>query len=139
MMNETRLALALTIANALMLGLIAIGVLTRPIVSGEARVVRTNALEIVDSQGRVRASLGVMPEDPNVTFEGRVYPETVLLRLMDPAAGPDVKLAVNRDGGGLLVGGGSAPSYVQIGADARSGWVKLVTNDLREQTIRPSP
>jgi len=136
-MNAQRLALAVTILNAILLALVVVVLQARPIVGGEAPVVRTRALEIVDAQGRVRASISVLPEDPNVTFEGRVYPETVLFRMSDPSAGPDVKISVNANGGGLVLGGGSAPSYVQISADGRSGWVKLVTGDLREQVLRP--
>ena len=136
-MNPQRFAVAITILNAFLLVFVVIALQVRPIVGGEAPIVRTRALEIVDSQGRVRASISVLPEDPSVTFEGRVYPETVLFRMSDPAAGPDVKISVNANGGGVLVGGGSAQSYVQIGADGRSGWVKLVTADLREQVLRP--
>jgi hypothetical protein len=136
-MNAQRIAVAVTVFNTLILVLVVIALQARPLAQGGTAIVRTNALEIVDSQGRVRASISVMPEDPTVTFEGRVYPETVLFRMSDPSAGPDVKISVNARGGGLVLGGGSAASYVQIGADERSGWVKLVTPDLREQVIRP--
>src|SRR2546426_7595391 len=47
-------------------------------------VIRGRALEIVDDQGKVRASLSVLPEDPKVMWKGKPYPETVLLRLMSP-------------------------------------------------------
>ena len=136
-MNAQRFAVVITIANALLLVFVVIALQVRPIVGGEAPIVRTRSLEIIDAQGRVRASISVLPEDPNVTFEGRVYPETVLFRMSDPQAGPDVKISVNANGGGMVLGGGSSQSYVQIGADERSGWVKLVTKDLREQVLRP--
>jgi hypothetical protein len=136
-MTAQRFAVAVTLVNALLLIFVVIGLQVRPIYGGETPVVRTRSLEIIDAQGRVRASISVLPEDPNVTFEGRVYPETVLLRMSDPAAGPDVKISVNANGGGLILGGGSSQSYVQLGADDASGWVKLVTKDLREQTLRP--
>jgi hypothetical protein len=61
--------------------------------AGAPAVIRGRALEIVDDQGRVRASLSVLPEDPKVTWKGKPYPETVLLRLMSPDGRPNVKLA----------------------------------------------
>ncbi len=137
-MNAHRLVAVATACN-LVVVLVTLALVTqvRPIVGSEAPVLRIHALEVIDDRGRVRASLSVIPADPNVTFEGRVYPETVLLRLIDPSGGPDVKLAANERGGGLVLGGGAAETYVQIGADATSGWVRLVTKDGREHVIRP--
>ena len=48
-----------------------------------APIVRAQALEIVDQQGRVRASLNIQPASRH---DGQHYPETVLLRLIDPTA-----------------------------------------------------
>jgi hypothetical protein len=129
-----RLALVLTIANAALLAFLLL-VQARPAL--EPMVIRTRALEIVDDQGRVRASIAVYPEDPSVTFEGRVYPETVLLRLIDPNGGPDVKLSASARGTILLLGGGAPNTYVQIGADQTTSFVKLTNKDGKELLLRP--
>ena len=65
-------------------------------------VLRGRRLEIVDDQGRVRASLKLQPGG---TANGQSYPETVILRLIDPNGRPSVKLAGSEQGAGLsLVG-----------------------------------
>ena len=53
-------------------------------------VLRGRALEIVDAQGRVRASITVIPEDPKVMWKGKPYPETTLFRLISPDGRPNV-------------------------------------------------
>ncbi|HEY0730110.1 MAG TPA: hypothetical protein VGD38_18635, partial [Pyrinomonadaceae bacterium] len=63
-----------------------------------APVLRGRALEIVDTQGRVRASISVQPA---VTVDSKFYPETVLLRLTDPKNGPVVKLQAAENGSAL--------------------------------------
>ena len=84
-------------------------------------VLRGRALEIVDAQGRIRASLAVLPEDPKTIWNGKPYPETVLLRLMSAEGRPNVKLGASQMGAGLLVGGESNPTYVQVLAEGGSG------------------
>ena len=51
-----------------------------------ARMLRGTGLEIVDAQGRVRASITVMPEGKSQN--GVAYPETVLLRLITERGRP---------------------------------------------------
>src|SRR5262245_47727467 len=72
----------------------------------ELPVLRGRALEIVDEQGRVRASLKVQTADPKVKLpNGRPFPETVILRLIDAQGRPEVKLAGSEQGAGLgLIG-----------------------------------
>jgi hypothetical protein len=137
-MNAIRVVVLLTIGNVfLVLVTLILVTQVRPVVGSEAPVLRVHALQIVDDEGRVRASLAVYPADPSSTFEGRPYPETVLLRLIDPSGGPDVKLSANERGGILVLGGGVEQTYAQFGADGTSGWVKLVGREGREQTLRP--
>lgn len=137
-MSAQRVSVLLTVGNVfLVLVTLVLVTAVRPIVSSEAPVLRVHALEIVDDQGRVRASLAVYPADPSSTFEGRPYPETVLLRLIDPTGGPDAKLSVNERGGILVLGGGVEQTYAQFGADGTSGWVRLVGREGREELLRP--
>ncbi len=100
-------------------------------------VLRGHALEIVDERGRVRASLSVLPEDPKVTWKGKPYPETVLLRLMSPDGRPNVKLGASKLGSGLVIGGESNPTYIQLLADDGETTLKLVNKDGLERLIKP--
>src|SRR5881394_1357620 len=107
-MKTQRLLVVLTAINLGLLGYQLVRY--RPSVAAAAdvpAVIRGRALEIVDDQGRVRASLSVLPEDPKVIWNGKPYPETVLLRLMSPDGRPNVKLGATKRGSGLLIGGES--------------------------------
>ncbi len=101
------------------------------------RVLRGRALEIVDERGRVRASLSVLPEDPKVQWKGKPYPETVLLRLMTADGRPNVKLGASRMGAGLLIGGETNPTYVQVLAEGGETTMKFVNKEGRERVITP--
>ncbi len=63
-----------------------------------AQVLRGQALEIVDSLGKVRSSISIQPP---VTMDGKKYPETVLLRLSNEHGKPVVKIGANGNGAGL--------------------------------------
>src|SRR6478752_6897477 len=73
-------------------------------------VLRGSALEIVDTQGRTRAQIAVLPP---TTVDGRNYPETVLLRLIDPKSGPVIKIGAGSTGGAIGVSDG-ANGRVQV-------------------------
>jgi hypothetical protein len=100
-------------------------------------VLRGRALEIVDARGKVRASIAVLPEDPKVVWNGRPYPETVLLRLMSPEGRPNVKLGASHMGAGLLIGGESNPTYIQVLAEGGETTLKMINRDSAERVIKP--
>ena len=137
-METQRLLIVLTAVN---LGLLSYQSLRpRPGMAATAdppAVIRGRALEIVDDRGRVRASLSVLPEDPKVTWKGKPYPETVLLRLMSPDGRPNVKLGATRLGSGLVIGGESNPTYIQLLAEGGETTVKLINGDGLERLIKP--
>jgi hypothetical protein len=105
--------------------------------AGVPGVLRGRALEIVDDRGRVRATISVLPEDPKVKWKGKPYPETVLLRLMSPDGRPNVKLGASKLGSGLLIGGESDPTYVQVLAEGGESTLKLINQDGVERLIKP--
>ena len=77
-MKIQRLLIALTIAN---LALLILSLAQHPVqAQSVAPVLRGRAFEIVDDHGRVRASISVLPADPNVKMpDGTTgYPEAVL-------------------------------------------------------------
>lgn len=137
-MKTQRLLIALTIVNIALLTVS----LARPGAAradGVAPVLRGRALEIVDDRGRLRASIAVLPADPVVKMpDGTTgYPETVLLRLSTSEGRPNVKLAATEDGAGLVLGGESNPTHVQVLARGVSTSLKLSNKDGREQVIKP--
>ena len=106
---------------------------------GTADVLRGRALQIVDDRGRVRASIQVLPADPNVRMpDGTTgYPETVLLRLISSQGAPNVKLAAMDDGSALVLGGESNPTHVQILSRGATTSLKLNDKDGKQQVIKP--
>jgi hypothetical protein len=99
-----------------------------------APVVRAQALEIVDRQGRVRATLNIQPASKH---DGQSYPETVLLRLIDPNGKPIVKLGGAEGSAGLGLNDGSDTTYALIEAKDADSYVRLTTSDGRRQIIKP--
>ena len=88
-------------------------------------VLRGRALQIVDDQGKVRASITINPAVKQP--DGSTYPETVLLRLITSEGRPVVKIASSEDGAGMALSAAEGPAYVQI--LARRGDPKLVVVD----------
>jgi hypothetical protein len=136
-MNTSRFVVALTVVNFALLGF----TLVRHGTAAEsvAPVLRGHALQIVDDQGRVRASISVLPADPAVKMpDGTTgYPETVLLRLITSKGGPNVKLAAMENGAALVLGGESNPTHVQVLAQGPSTSLKLTNKDGQSQLIKP--
>jgi hypothetical protein len=108
-----------------------------------ATVLRARGLEIVDDQGKVRASIQIVPAGPargpsgSVTKDGKIYPETVLLRLIRPDGRPSVKLGTSEEGSGLSLGGGVDPTYIVLGATDGDPSLSLTNKDGRLQLIKP--
>ncbi len=61
----------------------------------------------------------------------------MLLRLRNSKGRPNVKIAATERGAGLVFGGESDPTYVQILAEGPSTSLKLSNKDGREQLIKP--
>jgi hypothetical protein len=131
-----RLTIILTAFNLILLafGLVQL----RPAVAQEvAPVLRARGLEIVDDQGRVRAEIKVLPAQPTLKMpDGTTgYPETVQLRLISSQNSPHVKLGTTEDGAGLVLGG--EKGYTQLLSRSTDPFIKIVTKDGRERTIKP--
>ena len=92
-----RFALALTLVNLLLFTFLLSEVRARE----AAPVLRGRALEIVDSEGRVRASIVVHPA--GTAADGKAFSDTAILRLIDTRGRPAVKLATTEEGDGCVV------------------------------------
>jgi hypothetical protein len=137
-MDSRRLLFSITALNAL---LFAFSLYHSSVVvaQGVAPVLRGRALEIVDEQGRVRASIEVLPADPSGKMPDgtRGYPETVLLRLITSQGAPNVKIAATERGAAQVLAGQSNPTHVQILAEGPNTSLKLTNNDGRVQLVKP--
>lgn len=111
--------------------------------SSPATVLRGGGLEIVDAQGKVRASIQIQPEGParkadgSVAKDGKIYPETVLFRLIRPDGRPSVKITTSEQGSGLTLGGGVDPTYIVFSAEGGDPSLSLTNKDGRVQIIKP--
>jgi hypothetical protein len=117
---------------ALLLSLLA-GQVWPAAAQGSSGVLRGSALEIVDAAGRVRASIGVLPPDAGNSSGG----ETVLLRLIDAAGQPSVKISASGASAGLSFTGGDDLSYVILQADGAKPMLKLSVGGGGERVIKP--
>jgi hypothetical protein len=104
---------------------------------GEPPVLRGRGLEIVDGQGRVRASISLLPSGK--TPSGDEYSETVLLRLITERGRPTVKIGSSEPQSGLSFAGptGTKDTYVTLQAKGTSSSLKLRNEDGREQVLGP--
>ena len=144
-MTFRRLLIALTVFNlGLLIFLLAqiemrflgFRFLLRPVeVNSVGSVLRGRGLEITDDAGRIRASIKIHPA--SALPDGAIYPETVLLRLIDSKGRPNVKLAAMEDGSVLTLGGESDPAYVQIVARGTAMSLTLTNKDGQQQLIKP--
>ena len=112
--------------------------------SGPEQVIRARALEIVDSQGKVRASISVNPEGPGRRADGsptehgeKIFPEAVVLRLIRPDGRPSVKIATTEQGSGIDLSGGIDPTYIVLTTEGGESSLTLTNKDGHRQVIKP--
>jgi len=136
-MKTPRSLFALTLVNLAIL-LLSLAQQFRPaFATGEPAVLRGRALEIVDGQGRVRASINVLP--PSKSTNGEDQAETVLLRLITERGRPSVKIGSSEPASGLSFAGptGTKDTYVILQSKATISSLKLRNEDGRERVLSP--
>lgn len=104
--------------------------------SGGPSVIRGSALEIVDEEGRVRASIKVQPAEV-FKATGKAYPDTVVLRLIDPDGRPEVKIAASENGGGLSLVRDTDTTQVLLQAEGPDSSLRLTNRAGKQQLIVP--
>jgi hypothetical protein len=134
-MNARTGLYALTGVNLVLLGLTLVQQLRPAFGQGELPVLRGRALEIVDGQGRVRASISVLP--PSRSTSGEEPSETVLLRLITERGRPTVKIESSEPTSGLSFAGptGTKDTYLILQTKGTSSSLKLRNEDGREQIL----
>ena len=132
-MKIQRIAIALTLINLALLSFFIVQSRNAE-AQNPAPMLRGRGLQIVDAQGRIRASITV---EPAVTMDSRTYPETVLLRLTDPKNGPVVKISATEEGSGIGLSD-DVDGGVEVSSTKRKGnFLKVVSREGREQIIQP--
>ena len=143
MMKDGRILTLLTLVNLGILGFLLFHETRIIEAKGALPVLRGSGLEIVDAQGKVRASIQLVPEGPaimgdgSVAKDGKVYPETVLFRLIRADGRPSVKITTSEQGSGFTLGGGIDPTYIVLSADGGDPSFALTNKDGRRQIIKP--
>jgi len=136
-MKSTKFLLTLTAINFFLL----IGLLAQSFgvahADGESSILRGRGLQIVDDQGRVRASISVLPAGPSQ--DGTVQGETVLLRLITERGRPSVKIGASEQVSGLSVAGpsGTKDAYAILQASDETSVLRLRSENGKEQVVKP--
>lgn len=143
-MKTQRILIALTVINLALLifqvtGLRRVEAVVPADPASPAPVLRGSSLEIVDDQGRVRASVKIHPGDPNYKMpDGTTgYPETVMLRLIDPKGRPEVKIGASEQGGAVGLIGETDTTHVLLEAKGVDTTLKLTNKSGKQQLIKP--
>lgn len=135
-MKIQRFLFALTLVN---LGLLIFTLAQmRPAAAqGMDPVLRGRALQIVDENGKVRASIAVLPATRRKNSE--LSAETVLLRLITEKGRPSVKIGASEESAGIALIGPSNTknTYITLGAKGTTSSLTLKHEDGREQIIKP--
>ena len=100
-------------------------------------MLRGRGLEIVDSQGRVRASINIMPAEKSSSAADQS--ETVLLRLITERGRPSVKIASSEPTSGLSFAGptGTKDTYVILQSRGEASTLKLRSENGHEVVLEP--
>jgi hypothetical protein len=140
-----RVSLLLTVLTLLNLGLLAFTLSQRaaPVSADTApAILRGRGLEIVDSTGKLRASITVIPAGPARRADGslsdqsgKIYPEAVVFRLIRPDGRPSVKIATSEQGSGIDLSGGVDPTYMILNADGGDTSFTLINKDGKQHVF----
>ena len=135
-MKTQRFLIALTLVNLGLMLWIVLSQSQPALATTASPILRGSGLEIVDQRGRVRASIKLQPAE---TFKptGRHYPETVMLRLIDPNGRPEVKIGASVEGGGFGLVGDSDSIQLLLQADSTGTSIRLRNGSAKERLIQP--
>ena len=134
-MKIQRVAIGITIINFLLMvvTLTKINPVSAQKEQNKPHVIRGSGLEIVDSLGKIRASISFHAE---VEKDGVKYPSGILLRLIDSKGQPSVKIGAAEDGAGISLANESQ-GYIQLIAKESGEFLKIKTAKGKEQVIKP--
>ena len=134
-MKMQHIAIAMTIINLLLM----VVLLTKinPAIAqkeqDQLHVLRGTGLEIMDKQGKIRASISFHDA---VVQDKVTYPAGILLRLITSKGKPSVKIEASEDGGGLAFSNESQ-GYIQLMAKESGGFLKIKDRNGKEIVMKP--
>jgi len=128
--------IALTFVNAALVGFNVLLPATTVHADEELKVLRGKGLQIVDEQGRTRASITIHPSEV-FAKTGERYPETVVLRLIDEFGRPEIKIAATKEGGGFTVIGQRDTVQAMLHAKGDKSYIKLQDESGKPKWITP--
>jgi hypothetical protein len=136
-MRAPRSLIVLTGLNVILLVVLLVQQLQPAFAKNDPPVLRGSGLQIVDSQGRVRASIGVMPAGRGP--DGEEYAETVLLRLITEKGRPTIKIAATEPASGMSITGptGTQNTYAILESKGTATSIKLRNENGGEQVVSP--
>jgi hypothetical protein len=126
-MKTQQLVIALIVLNLVLVTLAALVLMqARPvIIEPDGPVLRAEAIELVDGQGRVRAQI-------NVEESGEA-----VLRMRDSNGTIRIKIGASQDGSGLLLLNASTEPGVHILSNSEGSSITLTGSDGQQQIIQP--
>jgi hypothetical protein len=129
--------MVLTGLNAILLVVLLLQQFRPAFAETQPPVLRGSGLQIVDAQGRVRASIGVMPAGKSAN--GEEYAETVLLRLITEKGRPTIKIAATEPASGMSITGptGTDRTYAILEAKGTATSFRLRNENGGEQIVSP--
>jgi hypothetical protein len=135
-MRLQRILMVLTVLNLALL-IFTLSQTSSAAAEGSPGMLRGRGLEIVDEQGRVRASITVLPA--KTAPSDQAYPETVLLRLVTERGRPSVKISASEQASALSFAGptGTKDTYVVLEAKHNATSLRMKNEDGREQIVQP--
>jgi hypothetical protein len=134
-MKMQHIAIAVTVTNLVLMAVLLtkINPATAQQEQNKLQVLRGTGLEIIDSMGKIRASITFHAP---VEQDGKLYPGGILLRLISSKGQPSVKIDASEEGGGLSFSNESQ-GYIQLLARESGGFLKIKNPDGKEQVIKP--
>lgn len=136
-MGTPRPLYAMMALNLALLALVLAREIRPAVAQEELPVLRGRGLEIVDPDGRVRASITVLPASKSAGGEAQA--ETVLLRLITERGRPSVKIGASEPTSGLSFAGptGTKDTYVILQSKGTTSSLKLRSENGRQQVLEP--
>jgi hypothetical protein len=134
-MKMQHIAIAVTVINLVLMAVLLTKAnpATAQQEQNKLQVLRGRGLEIIDSMGKIRASITFHAP---VEQDGKLYPGGILLRLISNKGQPSVKIDASDEGGGLSFSNESQ-GYIQLLARESGGFLKIKNPDGKEQVIKP--
>ena len=135
-MRIQRLLVVLTLVNLVVL-IFALAAMRPAVAQGVTPVLRGRSLEIIDDQGRVRASLSVLPA--GTSAHGDRYSETVLLRLITERGRPSVKISTSEEAAEVSLAGPSntKDTYVILEAKGTASSLTMRNENGGRTIVKP--